>query len=326
MVLSPEHLTAIEVAKRIGTAGFYVPESLSHSNIALQEWTISGDSPFLNRKLRDLSEFEHIIIPAIFRGNEVLIPSGEDRLEAKDRFFMVSSREDIQKVASKLESTTDNSRVVMIFGGGRVGFGLAKILEKTRNQVKLVEPDPALCKTLSEKLDRTLVIQGTCLEEEFLLESHIEKVDFFISVTEDEEKNLLAALLAKVLGASEATVLSDRQEFSGIMKHLGVDMTVSPRLITANAVMQLLDPGPLRTLIILQEKVAEVLQVEIGPNAKIVGVPLAQAKLPREMIVAAIVRKGEVLVPRGNLGMCIGDTALLFTKTVHLEEVEKIFT
>lgn len=324
-VLSPEKLTAQEIAKRIGTAGFYVPETLSDSNVALQEWTIRSETSLLNKDLREISEFNQIIIPAIFRNNEIVIPSGHDRLQLDDRVFMVGRRQDIKKVAKVLQSDINDRRMMMIFGGGEIGYTLAKTLESTRWSVKIIEPDEERCQFLSSQLHQTLVIHGSCLEEEFLLEQSIQNVDVFVATTKDEEDNLISSLVAKELGAKQSITLSDREEFVEIMKRLGIDATVSPKLITANTLLQVLDPGPFKSIIILRENYAEVIQVTITASAKITEFTLSEAGLPNNVIIAAIIRDGQAMVPRGDVQLKEHDIALIFTLTEHLDTLHKLF-
>ena len=133
LVLSPEDLTANELAKRIGSAGFYVPETLSHSNVALQEWTIADESPFVNRSLREISQYAHVIIACIFRDNQIIIPSGNEQLKLKDRFFMVGARPDIQKVAARLHSGSTGCRNIMIFG-----LTFFKLLSRGQQHLSLI--------------------------------------------------------------------------------------------------------------------------------------------------------------------------------------------
>jgi trk system potassium uptake protein TrkA len=325
-ILAPELLTAKEVVKRIGTAGFYVQESLSHANITLQEWTISEESPlFLNQALKDIVELGLVRIPCIFRNNEVIIPSGGDRLEPKDRFFMVGHKEDVLAVTEKLESERHKNRVIMIYGGDMIGFSLAKMLERTRLTVKLVDPRESVCKMLSQNLNKTLVLQGSCLEEEFMLQQNVRTVSLFVAVTPDEENNLIASLMAKDLGAKSTLVLSERAEYSGILKRLGVDTAVSTRLIAANALFQLLNPGPLKTLILLQEDKAEALEVTVGENAKICGLSIVKANFPKGLIVAAMIRNGIVIIPKGSQKIHAKDILILFTLKENLEIIQKLF-
>ncbi len=325
-ILAPELLTAREIVKRIGTAGFYVQENLSHANITLQEWTISEDSPlFLNQPLKNIAELGNVRIPCIFRNNEVIVPSGTDRLEPKDRFFMVGHKEDVQAVTTKLESERYKNRVIMIYGGDMIGFSLAKMLERTRLTVKLLDPRESVCKILSQNLNKTLILQGSCLEEEFMIQQNMQSVSLFVAVTPDEENNLIASLMAKDLGAKSTLVLSERAEYTNIMKRLGIDTAVSTRLIAANAVLQLLDPGPLKTLVLLQEDKAEVLEILVGKDAKISGLTIVKANFPKGLIVAAMIRHGEVIIPKGSQKILPKDILIIFTLKEHLETIQKLF-
>ncbi len=325
LVLDPEQLSAEEIAKRIGTAGFYVLKSLQHSNLAFKEWTISKASPYINLPLRELEGFEDIVIPVIFRNNEVLMPSGNDILQPKDRFIMVGDIDSISSISVKLKSEKSPTRNIMIYGGTSIGYALAKTLENTRLSVKLVEDNEDVCKKLSEILNTTLILNDTCLDEEFLLQQNIGDIDLFVAVTFDEEDNLIASLMAKELGAKETIVLSERQEYVDIMKRLGVDTTISPRLIMANKLLQFLDPGPLKPLIILQENIAEVVEVSIAESSILVGVSVMAASFPKGMVLAALIRDGKTVVPRGDLIFHAGDSVIICTLNQHLNYIKKTF-
>lgn len=325
LVLSPEQLSAHDIAKRIGTAGFFVPQSLSHSNVALQEWTIDEKSPLLKTPLKDIADLEGIIIPAIFRKNEILIPSGIDELEPKDQLFMVGAIDDIHEISKKLQAETSNNRTVFIFGGGEIGFALAKILENTRLTVKLADQNESTCKFLSTQLNKTLIFYGSCLEEDFLLQQNIQNVDIFIAVGDDEEDNLMASLIAKKLGVKSTIVLSDRPEYIEIMKQLGIDTITTPRLTTANALFQFMDSGPLKTLIILQENVAEAIEISVSEESPLISKTISESQFPKGMIIASIIRQGKVIVPRGDLQFFENDTVIIFTFIDHLPLIQKLF-
>lgn len=324
-LVSPELLTAKELAKRIGTAGFYVPDALSESNIALQEWLCPPDTPFINRALKDVSEFTKVMIPSIFRQNEILIPSGMDQLLPLDRFFMVGPVDSIKEISKKLQSASNKNRSVTIYGGNMIGLTLAKLLEKTRLSVRIIDSDINICKMLSQNLSSTLVVHGNCLDESFLLEQGIQYTDVFIAITYHEEDNLVASLIAKNLGAKSTIVLSDRMEYVEIMKRLGIDTTVSPRLIVANSLLKDLDPGPVKTIIILQENKAEVVEVLVKENARLLHMTIAKMGLPKGMIISALIRDHKVIVPRGDIAIEPHDRLLIFTLIENIDFILKNF-
>jgi len=218
-----------------------------------------------------------------------------------------------------------NVQNVLILGGSRIGVHTALILAKLGISTKLIERDKEKCKKIAEDLPRTLVINSDGTNIDLLKSEGIETTDGFVAVTGFDEDNLLAALLAKHLGAKKVIAKVDRINYIPILEKIGVDAVVNPRMTTASAILRFIRRGKIISLTLLKEGEAEVIELIVSPHSKIINTPLKNANLPQNSIIGAIVRKEEVIIPHGNDTIQSEDEIVIFALSSDIKEIEKIF-
>jgi trk system potassium uptake protein TrkA len=245
-------------------------------------------------------------------------------LEARDRVFLIGERQRISGIVRAIATDTKPVREVMIFGGGRIGLRLALALEKSGTSVKVVERDEARARHAAAQLGRGLVLQDEGISRDFLLQERVDRTDAFVAVTDDDRANLLAAMYARQLGASLTVAGISRGEFAPLADALGVDITVSPRLLAAGAILRFVRRGEISAVTLL-ESGAQMIELKVPEICRVSGHPLADVGFPRGAIVGALLRGDDVIIPTGKDTLQAGDDAVVFTVGTAVDKVERIF-
>ena len=220
------------------------------------------------------------------------------------------------------------ARRVIIAGGGNIGLNLAKTVEERHRHVslKMIELDKKRAELVAQTLERAVVIHGSALDTEILEEANVGVTETIIAVSNDDEVNILASLLAKRFGCRRAVTLINQTTFAPLISTLGIDTVVNPRAITVSKILQHVRRGRIRSVHSLAEGFGELIEAEALETSSLVGVPLRDAKLPEDVLLGAIVRKDEVIIPRGDSVVRAGDLVILFASTESVKHVEKLFS
>lgn len=209
-------------------------------------------------------------------------------------------------------------------GGGEVGFQTAQMLRRSHLDVRIIEKDTARCAHLSEYLAGVTVLHGDGTQLSFLREE-LSGIDLFVGASGDDEVNILSALLAKELGAAKSVVVVNKPDYAPVYERLGVDKAISPRLLTAGAIVRFLRRGDVVSVALLEGGKAEVLEIIARPKGRVVEKRLSEARFPKGSLAGAIVRADDVVVPRGDDVIQNGDTVILFALPAVVGKVEKLF-
>ncbi|MDK2881665.1 MAG: trk/ktr system potassium uptake protein, partial [Clostridia bacterium] len=187
------------------------------------------------------------------------------------------------------------------------------------------EKDHKKCKSLAARLKKTLVINGDAVDTDLLLEENIGQADAFIAVTGDDKLNLLVALMAKSLGAKRTVVQVRRSDLIPLLEHVDVDTVVSPRILTAGAILRFVRKGEVASVTVLEDSRAEVIELTVPASAPVVNRRLKEVKLPKGTLIGAIVRGGQAIIPGGDDQVNGGDRVLVFSIPENIPKVEHFF-
>jgi len=265
------------------------------------------------------------LVASITRNHKTIIPCGEDVLREDDQVFMVGRTGKIEDALEHLALATAPVEAVMIAGANQIGINLARMLADEGIAVKLLEPDEEVATRASSELDHVLVLFGEPTDLEFLESEGLSDMDGFVAVSEDDDMNLMASLLARTHGARKTIALIRRPNYVPLLSTIGVDAAVSPRLSTADAIMRYFRRGNLLSLTSLTENEAEIIEVEATEKSKVVGHPLAQLEFPRHALIGAIIKPYQVVIPRGGDVIEPGDRVLVFALPSAVRSVQKLF-
>lgn len=288
---------------------------------------ISEETPIANVPLKDIRSAEdaaHIFVAAIARDNHLFIPSGETVLKAGDTVYFVTEPQTSNEVMSWVGVSCDPIRTVIIWGGSNSGRLLAKRLVDRDIRVKLIDPSVETCEQLASELNDVVVLYGSGTDQELLLEEGVEEAGFFIGATEDEEENILAALLAKKLGCARSGVMINNMSYMDLVKKIGIDVALNHRIMAASSILKFVRKGKVSSVFSIHDDDAEVIETTAKEGSRIVGKPLMNIHFPQGALVAAVVKKGAVIIPHGNTIIEADDRLVLISDRSVLSKVEKL--
>ena len=248
---------------------------------------------------------------AIQRGDQWLVPGGAEEIEAGDLVYFAISRHDLSDVLSLVGAPPSRRGRIMVAGATSIGLALARRLEEKDARVVLLEADDELARQAASELDHVLVLCGEPTDQALLEDEEIEHVSTFVAVTADHESNLVAGLLARRLGAGRSIVLIDNPAMVSLVGEVGIDSIISQRLLTIGAALQSIRGGGVRSGAALLGDQVEIVEVEAKADTRLISSPLAELGLPRGVLVAALHRGGDLLVPRGSDQVQPGDRVLI---------------
>jgi len=324
--INPERATAREIIKLLKSPKNVAQiQSFAGGKVKLIELRIDDNFPFIDQQLKNIDFKYPILVAAIYRNDKIIIPNGEEKIMVNDNLYILIKKENLINLDSIISKKPLLMQNVIILGGSKIGFQTAQILCKLGIKTKLIEMDIEKCEQIAEKLQNTLVINGDGTNIDLLKSEGIETTDGFVAVTGYDEDNLLVALLAKHLGAKKVIAKVDRTNYVPILEKIGVDAVVNPRMTTASAILRSIRRGKIISLTLLKEGKAEVIELIVHSGAKIINTPLKNAKLPKNSIIGAIVRKNNVIIPHGDNIIQADDKIIIFALSSDIKKIEKIF-
>jgi len=267
-------------------------------------------------------------VAAIFRAGESIQPSAECVIQAHDEVFFLAAREHIPTVISEMRKLEKPNKRIMLAGGGNIGGQLAAMMEKDY-QVKVVEAFPQRARELSAMLDSTIVLLGDAANPDLLLEENIESMDVFCALTNDDEANILSAMLAKRMGAKKVMSLINRPAYVDLVESGIIDIAISPHQVTIGALLAHIRRGDVVAVHALRRGSAEAIEaIAHGDktSSRVVGRPIEEIKLPEGTRISAIVRGKDVIIAHHDTVIESEDHVILFlTDKKKIAAVEKLF-
>jgi trk system potassium uptake protein len=323
-VIHTEQMAAEEIKEALSVPGAINVESFARESIEVAEVILDADSPVVGLRVRDADLPEQSLIVGIVRGGEALIPRGDTVLEPRDHVFLIGERRHVGRVVEAVATDTAPVREVMIFGGGRIGLRLALALEQAGIAVKVIEQDEARARYVASQLRKGLVLHEDGTSQDLLLQEGVDQMDAFVAATGDDRANLLAAMYARRLGVRQTIAGISRGEFAPLADALGVDITISPRLLAAGAILRFVRRGEVVAVTLL-ESGAEMIELRVPERSRIAERPLSKVGFPEGALVGAILRNGRVVIPSGREALKPGDDAVVFALAGAVGEVEHLF-
>ncbi|MHB0776657.1 Trk system potassium transporter TrkA [Halomonas sp. WWR20] len=267
-------------------------------------------------------------VAAIYRRDRPIIPRGDTVIEADDEVFFIAARKDIRTVMNELRKAERGYRRIVIAGGGNIGERLARTLEHDHH-VKLVEHNLDRCVALAERLDRTVVLHGSATSKQLLQEENIEDCDVFCAVTNDDEDNIMASMLAKRLGAKKVMTLINDVSYVDLVQGREIDIAISPQQATIGGLLTHIRRGDFANIHSLRHGAAEAVEaIAHGDtsSSRVVGRAIGEIELPSGTTIGAIVRGREVLIAHHDVVVKSGDHVILFlVDKRRIREVERLF-
>jgi len=326
-LISPESLAAREIKRLIRETA--VTDSFDFDNGKLSlVGTIVEEKSALNEKtlseVGDSIDNVEFINVAILRGKETIIPHGGSRFLAGDHAYFITLPKGTKRILELSGQTTKEIKRMIVLGGSKVGYHAAKSLSK-KYKVKLIEKEREKCFDLADELPNVMVLNGDGHDVDFLLENGIEKMDAFMALTGNSETNIISCLVAKEKGVKKTIALVENIDYIHLSQNIGVDTMINKKLIAANFIFRTIRKGDIISLTSIHGVDGEVLEFVVKPNSKITSQPLKDLPFPENAIIGGVIRKGEGVIPRGDLQLRERDRAVVLCKIDCIPEVEEFF-
>ncbi len=331
VLISPEQLVTDYIKRLIEYPGALQVLDFAGGQVQLVAVRAFKGGPLLGHELQEIRKHMPNIdtrVAAIYRKGRPIIPKGDTIIEENDEVFFIVDRRNTRKVMSELRRVDKPFKRIMIAGGGNIGQRLARTLEG-RLHVKIIDHSPANTRMLSEELEKTIVLLGDVSDEELLIEENIEGTDVFCALTNDDEANIMSALLAKRLGARKVMALINRAAYVDLVESGEIDIAISPQEATIGSLLAHVRRGDVEMVHSLRKGAAEAIEaIAHGDKktSKVVGRAVEDIPLPPGTTIGAIVRNGEVIIVHHDTVIESDDHVILFlVDKRHIIDVERLF-
>ncbi|MCD6034496.1 MAG: Trk system potassium transport protein TrkA [Rickettsiales bacterium] len=332
VIISPELEVARAVNQRLHVPGAIETIPFINGKLKVLAVRCSMDCPLIDRPLYRLNERLHnslISIVGILRGEHLLIPGENERLMPGDEVFFITPSENVPHAMELFGFEGREARRLIIIGGGNIGLYLAQELEAAHEdtRIKIIELDRERAEFIAGKLERTTVINGSALEHEILQEANVWGAETVIAVSNNDQVNILASLLAKRFGAKRALTLVKSDSYTPLMSSLGIDVDVNPREITVSSILQHIRcEGNIKAVHTICNGAAEIIEAKADASSPIIGKMLKSLELPSQVMVGMIVRDKTMVIPTENTIIHAGDCLIMLCMAAAVKTVEDVFS
>jgi len=330
VIISPEIEVARSITSRLTVPGATDMVSFVDDRVRVVAVAIDETCPIIDTPLRQLTELFpdlHMRIVGIVRAEGIITPGGDDQILVGDEVYFSVETKQVGRAMSAFGHDEKEARRIVVIGGGNIGLFLSKqIIDEIPDvRLKLIELNRDQAERAADQLEKAVVIFGDSMASEILAEANVQEADAVIAVTNDDQVNILSSLLAKREGAARATTLVNNMTYGPLVRSLGIDAVVNPRAITVSRILQHIRRGRIRGVHSLRDGLAEIIEAETLETSPLSGKTLRAAKLPSGVIVGALVRGEEVIIPRADTAIQTGDRVIVFATRDKVKTVEKMF-
>jgi trk system potassium uptake protein TrkA len=330
VIISPELEVGEMVLRRIALPGATDVVRFAENKIAMVAIECLEDCPVINTPLAQLSELFPDLpatVVGVTRNGKLFIPRSADQLVAGDLAYVVTTKDQVRRTLGLFGHEEQEATRIVIAGGGNIGLFVAKTIEKRQNRtkVKMIEHGRERSVAIADELRRTVVLNGSALDQKLLLEADIQEADLMIALTNNDQVNILSSVMAKRLGCKSNLALINDSSYLDITKSVGIDATVNPGTVTVSRILQHVRRGRIRAVHSIQRGAAEIIEAEALETSPLVGPFLRELDLPDGMRIGAVYRDGEVIKPSGSLRIKPKDRVVIFALAHAVKQVEQMF-
>ncbi len=333
MSINPELAAATEISRLLKFPSAIKIDTFAKGRVELMKFIIPEGSALNDLKVFEVAPKFHckILICAVERGSEVIIPTGGFMLKAGDRISFVGAQNEVSEFIRQIGLAKNNTiKTAMFVGGGKITYYLAKMLENTRIKIKIIEQDFERCKELSEELPKAMIIHGDGSDQQLLLEEGIGQTDAFAALTGFDEENIMLSLYASSLSKGKMITKINRVAFEEVVQRLDLGSVIYPKMITADIIiryvraMQNSMGSNVEALYKIAGKKAEAMEFRVGKDTGVTGVSLEKLSFKSNLLIACINRNGKIIIPGGKDTIETGDTVVVVTTHSGLNDLKDI--
>lgn len=332
MIVNPEQDTAAEIFNLINLPSIAQVEHFAKGRVLLVEIVAEKGCALIGETLITLGKKLNtkVLICAIQRGQNVIIPTGNFVIEEGDRIHLTSDAKSLRDFLAEVNLVKSPLKNIMIVGGSRIAYYLANELSKKKYKIKLIESNLAVAEELASELPRVTVIHGNGTQHELLIEEGIEAMDAFVALTDIDEENMVVTMFANKMKVKKTITQIKSDDLVGMLDELGIENTVSPQNIVANRIISYIRAlantrgSNVLTLYRLVNDQVEALEFYAKKPEPIYDKPLKELKIKANCLVACIIRENEVIIPNGNDSIKLGDNVIVVTTHKNFDDLTDI--
>ena len=301
----------------------------SSGKVSLVQFKVQKYKKLIGLSMIDVSKvLPNMLVVAISRNGKIIIPHGKTVIDDHDTLYLIGEKSEIVELHKKVheKGKYTNLQKVMIIGGGKTGYYLAGKLSEFGIAVKLIEKSKERCYYLSTHLDDVMVLHGDATDTSLLEEENLDEMDAFVAATGFDEENLLLALIAKQRGVEDVISKVSHQSYKDLIEKMGVDMALNPLDIVASTILRYIQGSKKIIASLLIQGQAEIMEIIASNEMKLANVPLKDVNLPDGVLIAAIHRGQQVIIPNGDTRILEDDKVTIFCLLTDIGELEKLFT
>ena len=325
LLLSLDDLAAEEIVKTVRLNQAVGVDNFADGRVQMRRFKIDESSNFVGVAVKDLKIPAGVLITAIDRDHEVIVPGGGDVLAVGDEIFVLGEPKAIAAFDKKTGAKPHYLKSLVVYGSSGVAVQVCEAMQRHHVAVRVIANDREEAEHLSEILEGVTVLHAEATDLNFLQEERIGESNAFLGVSEEDELNLMSCQLARNLGVGRTVALVQKPDYVSLYQQLGIDVAVSPRLLCANRILAFVRSRSISTIATIEEGQAEVLDIEVQPGSRLIGNQLKEAGFPRGCVVGAITREdGEVLIPTGEDQIKANDRLVLFVLNRVVDDVMRL--
>jgi len=332
MVINPEFVAANEISRILRFPSAIKVETFAKGKVELLEFKLRKGSVLSGMKMREIANKFNlkVLICAVQRGNEVIIPNGNLVLEDGDKLSIAASHLELENFLGRIGGLKRRVRTVMIVGGGKIAYYLCESLKKLNIKIKIIERDIEACKRISDLLPYVDIIHGDGTDQQLLVEEGINEVDAFICLTGIDEENIILSMYGNSLNIPKVVTKVSQSTFLNMTETLNLDTVISPKDLTGSIILRYVKAmgdsygSKLNSFYRMVDDKVDVLEFTVGDNNGIVGKKLADLNLKKNLLVACIVRNGKIIIPGGLDIIDSGDNIIIVTKHQDINDIGDI--
>ena len=332
MAINPELAAAVEISRLLRFPTAIKIEPFAKGRIELLKSIVPEASVLNHMRVMDVNNRlkSNVLICAVERGEDVVIPDGNFVIQSGDKLSFIGPRGSRSEFFKKAGIENNAVKTAMFVGGGKLTYYLAKALSDTKIKIKIIEQDEERCNALSELLPHAMIIHGDGSDQQLLIEEGIRQTEAFASLTGFDEENIMLSLYAASQSKAKLITKVNRITFGNVIDSLNLGSVIYPKMITADLILQYVRAmqnsmgSNVETMYKIVAEKAEALEFRVKADAPLLGVPLMDLQLKRNLLVACINRNGHVIIPRGQDTIEAGDTVIVVTTHTGLNDLKDI--
>ena len=332
VIISPEIEVAKSLFRRLEAPGALDNVPFANNKLKMLEILIEKKCPIINIPLKKLTEkfpnFKANILGTV-RKDKFLILKKEDKILEGDQVYVVVSTDQLNDILKTFGHEEKISKKILIIGGGNIGFNLAKMLENNFDdmRVKIIEKNKARAEEIANELSSSIVINGDGLDEEILKEANLEETETVLALTNDDENNIMACVLAEKSGLQKRTLaITNKSNYNLLQSSLNIDDLIDPRMTTVSRILEQVHRGSIGSVYSLLDGEYEFLEAKVSEKSELIEKKIKDSNLPETIRIGAIVRKDKVIIPKSSLIFEKDDLVVLLVHRDNLKDIENIFS